>query len=116
VLSSVFSVIPPPDIDLDLMSYAKVVCALMDIPVADNKNNDKASSEKKKQPLLAGQEQQQETSRSMIEALHLLFEVYAEFKNSAHFGSRQQQQQQGEGGDDGMSSADHHNNQSLYVG
>ncbi len=52
--------LPSPDLDLSLGEYAKVLCSILDIPVYDNP----------------------------IEALHLMFSLYVEFKNNPHFQSR----------------------------
>jgi intraflagellar transport protein 46 len=52
--------LPPPDLDLSLGEYAKVLCSLLDIPIYDNP----------------------------VESLHLMFSLYLEFKNNPHFQSR----------------------------
>ncbi|KAG5180253.1 intraflagellar transport complex B protein 46 [Tribonema minus] len=49
--------LPGPELEMSLEEYAKTICAIMDIPVYEN----------------------------IIESLHLLFTVYQEFKNNAHF-------------------------------
>lgn len=49
--------LPSPDLDLSLAEYAKVLCALLDIPTYDNP----------------------------IESLHLMFSLYIDFKNNPHF-------------------------------
>mmetsp|Transcript_2973 Transcript_2973/g.4144 ORF Transcript_2973/g.4144 Transcript_2973/m.4144 type:complete len:374 (+) Transcript_2973:27-1148(+) len=49
--------LPSSDLDMDLAEYAKIVCALLDIPVYDK----------------------------ITESLHVLFTLYTEFKNNAHF-------------------------------
>ena len=49
--------LPPPDIDLDLKDYARIACALLDVPVYS----------------------------SMTESLHVLFTLYSEFRNNQHF-------------------------------
>lgn len=49
--------LPSADLDMDLAQYAKIVCALLDIPVYDK----------------------------LTESLHVLFTLYTEFKNNAHF-------------------------------
>jgi len=59
--------LPGSDIDLPLGEYAKVICGLMDIPVYKLGNK-----------------------KSIIEALHLLFSLYAEFKENPHFGRQKQ--------------------------
>ncbi|CAM9768534.1 unnamed protein product [Ascophyllum nodosum] len=46
-----------PEIDLPLEDYARMICAIMDIPVHDN----------------------------IVESLHVLFTTYMEFKSNAHF-------------------------------
>jgi intraflagellar transport protein 46 len=50
-------VMPSPDLDLTLPEYAKLLCSLLDIPTYDNP----------------------------IESLHVLFSLYMDFKNNAHF-------------------------------
>lgn len=54
--------LPGSDIDVPLIEYAKLICGFLDIPV--HKLNNK---------------------KSVIEALHLLFSLYAEFKENPHF-------------------------------
>jgi len=54
--------IPSSDIDLDLKDYARVVCAILDIPIFNN----------------------------MTEPLHVLFTLYSEFRNNQHFQQHQQ--------------------------
>lgn len=49
--------LPSPQLDLSLEDYARIVCALFDIPVHD----------------------------SITESLHVLFTLYSEFKNNDHF-------------------------------
>lgn len=49
--------LPPASINLTLLDYARVVCALLDVPVNDN----------------------------IIQSLHSVFALYLEFKNSAQF-------------------------------
>lgn len=55
--------LPTADLDCDLGQFTEVVCSMLDIPVYKNSNhqNDK------------------------IQALHVLFTLYSEFKNSQHF-------------------------------
>ncbi len=54
---------PGSDIDMPLSEYAKVICGLLDIPVHKLGNK-----------------------KGLVEALHLLFSLYAEFKENPHFG------------------------------
>jgi intraflagellar transport protein 46 len=49
--------LPSPKLEMSLEEYAKTLCAIMDVPVYEN----------------------------IIESLHVLFTVYMEFKNNAHF-------------------------------
>lgn len=49
--------LPSADLDMDLAQFTRVVCAILDIPVYDK----------------------------MTESLHVLFTLYSEFKNNAHF-------------------------------
>lgn len=52
--------LPDPEMDLSVEEYARVICALMDIPVYDN----------------------------VIESLHVLFSLYTAFKENPHFAAR----------------------------
>ena len=63
---------PDADINLDLASYVRVVCAMLDIPVYG----------------------------SLTEALHVLFTLYSDFKANVHFQQQlaADQQQQPAGG------------------
>ena len=49
--------LPPPAIDLDVRDYARVLCAILDIPVHTN----------------------------VTESLHVLFTLYSEFSTNQHF-------------------------------
>lgn len=49
----------------NLENYAKIVCTLFDIPIHTNKKN--------------------QEKRSLIEAMHLFFSLYNEFKANKHF-------------------------------
>ena len=51
--------LPTADLDLSLEEYAKIICALLEIPVKNN----------------------------IIESLHVLFSVYMQFKENTHFGN-----------------------------
>ncbi|TPX62744.1 hypothetical protein SpCBS45565_g06966 [Spizellomyces sp. 'palustris'] len=75
--------VPPAEIDLSLRDYAQLACNMVDIPVHVS------SKEKKKKP---------NEGRTYIESLHVLFTLYAEFKNSQHFGHRQRVAVAAEGG------------------
>lgn len=59
---------PGPEIDIDLKDYAKIVCGMLDIPVHQGTHK-----------------------KSLVEALHLLFSLYAEFKANPHFRRNQAQ-------------------------
>eukprot|EP00727_Mastigamoeba_balamuthi_P002666 m51a1_g12397 putative intraflagellar transport protein 46 homolog (396) ;mRNA; f:679895-681472 len=52
--------LPSADIDVELKTYARVICALLDIPVYGN---------------------------NLIESLHVLFTLYSAFKENQHFGA-----------------------------
>lgn len=54
--------IPGPEIEMPIQEYAKALCGLMDIPVYKSGNK-----------------------KSIVEALHLLFSLYATFKANPHF-------------------------------
>lgn len=53
---------PSYEIDISVIDYAKIICTLLDIPIHKLTNN-----------------------KSIIEALHVLFTLYNEFKNNPHF-------------------------------
>ena len=52
--------LPSPDLDLSLAEYAKVLCSIVDIPTYENP----------------------------VEALHLLFTLFMDFRNNPHFQAR----------------------------
>lgn len=52
--------LPSADMDLSLEEYARVICAMMDVPVYDN----------------------------LIESLHVIFSLFMEFKENPHFAAR----------------------------
>ena len=73
------SALPDADINLDLASYVRTVCALLDIPVYG----------------------------SLTEALHVLFTLYSDFKANVHFQQQIGEEGQGGiGGIDGMGGSD----------
>ena len=49
----------------NIENYAKIVCTLFDIPIHNTKTN--------------------QEKRSLIEAIHLFFSLYSEFKENKHF-------------------------------
>ncbi|ESO93749.1 hypothetical protein LOTGIDRAFT_153208 [Lottia gigantea] len=55
--------LPTADIDCDLGQYVEIICSLLDIPIYKN------STQKNEK----------------VQALHVLFTLYSEFKNSQHF-------------------------------
>ncbi|XP_065183383.1 intraflagellar transport protein 46 homolog isoform X2 [Sycon ciliatum] len=61
--------LPSADLDCDLAAYVDIACGLLDIPV----------------------------HKSRIEALHVMFSLYAEFKSSQHFQSNPSQAQSNPG-------------------
>ena len=54
---------PGPEITLPLGEYAKTMCSFLDIPIHKLQN-----------------------SKSLVEALHVMFTLYNEFKNNPYFG------------------------------
>jgi intraflagellar transport protein 46 len=64
--------LPTPDIDLSLAEYATVLALILDIPVSSM--HDKVDKRGRKV-----------NPSNVIESLHVLFTLYSEFKNSAHF-------------------------------
>jgi intraflagellar transport protein 46 len=57
MLSFVQIPLPPPDLNVSLADYAKICCALLDIPVHGN----------------------------VIESLHVMFSLYTEFKDTQQY-------------------------------
>ncbi len=59
-------ILPKEGMNLDLTNYAKIICTILDIPIhhINSKN---------------------ENSNPIIEALHVLFSLYSEFKENKHF-------------------------------
>lgn len=53
---------PGPEIDMHPSDYARMICAMLDIPSHKLANN-----------------------KSVIESLHVLFTLYSEFKQNQHF-------------------------------
>jgi intraflagellar transport protein 46 len=49
--------LPPPNIDLDMEQYVKMLCAILDVPVHNN----------------------------LVESLHVIFTLYLEFRENVHF-------------------------------
>ena len=54
--------LPSPDMDLSLAEYARMVCAVLDIPVHPG------------------------SAKSVTQSLHVLFTLFSEFKGNQHFG------------------------------
>lgn len=54
--------LPGPDLEVDLQTYARVVCSLLDIPVYS-----------------------QPSAKNLVESLHVLFTLYSDFKSNPHF-------------------------------
>lgn len=53
--------LPPPDLDLSLAEYSKLLCSILDIPVYENP----------------------------VESLHLMFTLFTDFRNNPHFQAMQ---------------------------
>lgn len=64
--------LPSPDIDLPLAMYSQILALILDIPVSPPQERTDHQGRKS-------------TTRNVIEGLHVLFTLYSEFKNSAHF-------------------------------
>lgn len=60
---------PGPEIDMSPAEYARIICAMVDIPVHKQQNN-----------------------KAVIESLHVLFTLFSEFRSNQHF---QQQDNRG---------------------
>ncbi|KAI8820200.1 intraflagellar transport complex B protein 46 C terminal-domain-containing protein [Fimicolochytrium jonesii] len=68
--------LPPATLDLPLATYAQLLALILDIPVASPTPISQAQQQAaKKQP----------SKTQTIEALHVMFSLYAEFSHSAHF-------------------------------
>ena len=91
--------LPPPELDISLSEYVRVLCAILDIPVYDNP----------------------------IESLHVMLTLYLDFKNNPHFQARMAKHGGGEfdaeekGSDGrqqqgGRSNSSNNNNNSNYFG
>jgi intraflagellar transport protein 46 len=65
--------LPDADMNMDLATYVRTVCALLDIPVYDK----------------------------LTESLHVLFTLYSDFKANVHFQQQLASEQQTDGGMDG---------------
>ncbi|KAL7747336.1 hypothetical protein RI367_007238 [Sorochytrium milnesiophthora] len=68
------------DIDLSLAQCAQLTCALLDIPCHATSSPDKSPSRNGK-----GAPAAVSSSKSLIESLHVLFDLYAGFNQNAHF-------------------------------
>ncbi|KAJ3053289.1 Intraflagellar transport protein 46 [Rhizophlyctis rosea] len=64
--------LPSPDVELPLTDYAKLLCLLLDIPAGAEPS--KSSGKGGTKP-----------PTSLVESLHVMFTLYSEFQNSAHF-------------------------------
>ena len=62
---------PGPEIDMHVTDYAKIICAMSDIPVHKLQNQ-----------------------KPVVESLHVLFTLFSEFRSNQHF---QQQNNDGAG-------------------
>jgi len=60
--------LPTEELDVSLEEFAKIACALVDIPIHNTTNN-----------------------KNIIESLHVFFTLYSEFRANQHF---QQQNEQ----------------------
>ncbi|KAJ1560522.1 Intraflagellar transport protein 46 [Cladochytrium tenue] len=82
-------VLPGPDIDLSLVEYARLVTALLDIPMAAGppppSETDKDNIKAKGRPSHHHHGKKPPASTAAVESLHVLFTLFSEFKNSQHF-------------------------------
>ena len=72
---------------MPLQDICKLVCSILDIPVYSSNNNNtnqKSINEEEDEikPSL------KRNHRNLIESMHTVFSLYAEFKNSQHFGRK----------------------------
>lgn len=58
-------------LNIDLINYAKIICSILDIPI--HEINSKTDN-----------------NNFIIEALHVLFSLYSEFKENKHFQNEEQ--------------------------
>ena len=62
---------PGPEIDMDTAQYAKLMAMMLDVPIHKSPNN-----------------------RGIIEALHVIFMLFSEFRENQHFQQQQNNQEQ----------------------
>ncbi|KAJ3083199.1 Intraflagellar transport protein 46 [Quaeritorhiza haematococci] len=95
--------LPSADIDLPLQEYVRLLCIILDIPVYHNRGSSggpggvqpqikgvkaqssRGAGDKASDPLSSSQTSAKK-SHAHVEALHVLFTLFSEFKNSQHFG------------------------------
>ncbi|KAI8823146.1 intraflagellar transport complex B protein 46 C terminal-domain-containing protein [Fimicolochytrium jonesii] len=68
--------VPDPAVEMDVRMYARLVCGLVDVPVYLGGAGETGKMRGK-------------GKRAHVEALHVLFELYREFRDSQHFGHRE---------------------------
>jgi len=59
-------IIPREGLNIGLDNYSKIICSLLDIPIHNANSNN-------------------QNNNSIVEALHVLFSLYSEFKENKHF-------------------------------
>ncbi|ORX55487.1 hypothetical protein BCR36DRAFT_281826, partial [Piromyces finnis] len=70
-------------LDLPLPDICKLVCSILDIPVySNNTTNQKSLTDTDNKSSI------KRNHRNLIESMHTVFSLYAEFKNSQHFGRK----------------------------
>ncbi|KAJ3038819.1 Intraflagellar transport protein 46 [Rhizophlyctis rosea] len=67
--------LPSPDVEMPLATYARLLCLLLDIPGGTPPVPDASK----------GVKPGTKPSTGIIESLHVMFTLYSEFQNSAHF-------------------------------
>ena len=78
-MEAAFKQIPFPgaEIDMHVTDYARLICAMCDVPVHKSQKNN-----------------------TVVESLHVLFTLFSEFRSNQHF-QQQQQENTGVGLNDG---------------
>ncbi|KAI8851800.1 intraflagellar transport complex B protein 46 C terminal-domain-containing protein [Chytridium lagenaria] len=70
--------LPSPELDMPIGNYSRLIASILDIPAPNPATSQKAN---------AGKDGKKRPPTSTVEALHVIFTLYSEFKNSQHFGA-----------------------------
>ncbi|KAI8921393.1 intraflagellar transport complex B protein 46 C terminal-domain-containing protein [Powellomyces hirtus] len=77
--------LPPAELDTPLPQYAQLLSLLLDIPISGPALPSSAKSKNPQQPQKPPGKSLSSGSTHVVEALHIMFTLYSEFSNSAHF-------------------------------